>query len=253
MISAFSDPLFFPVVVCSIAAAVTSFLLVALPYSALSWIDPPTLRKYRIQERRMAARRVFWPGLAGLAVNAAVAFLAVVLCWPVVRLSGIHAGTAPAWYEVAWQLPVFLLLDDGLYYWLHRALHTRWLYKHIHCVHHRNSAPWAISGGHFHPAEYLLITATALSGPVLLGAHVITLWIWLVFRQWEAADGHSGYMFPWNPARWLPGYKGAVFHDFHHAEFRGNYANYLAFLDEWCGTLAKGYVDFRAHQRAKGA
>jgi 4-alpha-methyl-delta7-sterol-4alpha-methyl oxidase len=246
-----SDPLVIPFGVYSLMSGFFAFLFFALPYSLLSWMDPPTARKYRIQKKRLTAGKVLWPALNRFVINMVVTFVVVVMCWPLLRLSGIHAGPAPEWYEVAWQIPAFLLIDDFLYYWLHRALHTRWLYKHVHSVHHRIPAPWAISGGDFHPVEYLLITATVLAGPILLGAHVITIWIWLIFRQWEAAEGHSGYEFPWSPTRWLPGYQGPAFHDFHHSEFIGNYANFFGYLDQWCGTLAKGYVDFRARAKSK--
>lgn len=247
--NSFSDPLFAPIAVFSLMSGFFAFLLFALPYSLLSWIDPPIARKYRIQERRMTADRVFWPALGRFVINMAVVFAVVVICWPLLRLSGIHAGPPPEWYEVLCQIAAFLVIDDFLYYWLHRALHTRWLYKHVHSIHHRIPAPWAISGGDFHPVEYLLITATALAGPILLGAHVMTIWIWLIFRQWEAAEGHSGYVFPWNPTRWLPGYQGPAFHDFHHSKFVGNYANFFGYLDKWCGTLAKGYADFCARPK----
>jgi len=239
----FSDPLFMPVGVYSLMIGAAAFLFFALPYCLLSSIDPPAARKYRIQQKQLPASRVFWPALRRFAINMAVVFAAVAVCWPLLRRTGIHDGPAPEWYEVLWQIAAFLVIDDFLYYWLHRGLHTRWLYKHVHSVHHRIPVPWAISGGDFHPVEYLLLTGTALAGPVLLGAHVVTLWVWLAFRQWEAAEGHSGYAFPWNPTRWLPGYQGPAFHDFHHARFVGNYANFFGHLDRWCGTLAPGFTE----------
>ncbi|HKU42537.1 MAG TPA: hypothetical protein VJR89_30475, partial [Polyangiales bacterium] len=34
-------------------------------------------------------------------------------------------------------LIVFALVQDTIFYWSHRVLHTRWLFKHIHSKHHR--------------------------------------------------------------------------------------------------------------------
>ncbi|KAF8768998.1 hypothetical protein HU200_007039 [Digitaria exilis] len=30
----------------------------------------------------------------------------------------------------------YFVLEDFIFYWGHRALHTKWLYKHVHSVHH---------------------------------------------------------------------------------------------------------------------
>ena len=35
----------------------------------------------------------------------------------------------PSFATVLWQLFFFLMVDDALFYWSHRALHTPWLYK----------------------------------------------------------------------------------------------------------------------------
>ena len=81
------------------------------------------------------------------------------------------------------------------------------------------------------------------------------VWAWVVFRQYEAADGHTGYNLPWDPGHLLPVYNGAVYHDFHHARYQGNYAGFLPYLDRFWGTYAKGYVDHPgvAESDTKGA
>ena len=252
LIELYQDPLFVLFPIYSWIISLGAFLMFALPYSWIAWKDPARLIRHRIQKRRMPAEKVFWPSLIRLAINSVCTLVVAILLWPLLRLSGVHAGELPHWYEVAWQLPFFLMVDDFGFYFLHRMLHTRWLYKHVHTVHHRIFAPWAIAGGYFHPVEYTLITFVALIGPLLAGAHVVTIWMWAVFRQWEAAEGHSGYELPWNPTRWLPGYEGPAFHDFHHAGFVGNYANYFGYLDRWLGTESPGYRDYRRDVQAAG-
>ena len=34
------------------------------------------------------------------------------------------------------QVLFYFVLEDFIFYWGHRALHTKWLYKHVHSVHH---------------------------------------------------------------------------------------------------------------------
>jgi plant 4alpha-monomethylsterol monooxygenase len=116
----------------------------------------------------------------------------------------------------------------------------------VHGWHHRIVTPWAVTGHYMHPVEYVLTGTIALVGPLLVGAHVAVLWIWFAWRQWEAAEGHSGYDFPWSPSHWFPGSDGARHHDWHHARVRGNYAGFFPIWDRACGTFAKGYAEVLA-------
>ena len=60
-----------------------------------------------------------------------------------------------------------------------------------------------------------------------------------------------GYDIPWNPARLFLIYHGPVYHDFHHAKFRGNYAWFLSYLDGVLGkTHIKQYLDYKAKRKA---
>jgi 4-alpha-methyl-delta7-sterol-4alpha-methyl oxidase len=161
----------------------------------------------------------------------------------------VHAGPVPAWWVVAGQVVFFVYLDDFLYYWFHRTMHGRWLYKHVHGWHHRIVTPWAVTGHYMHPVEYVVTGTIALLGPLVLGSHVVTLWVWFALRQWEAAEGHSGYEFRLTPTHLFPGNDGARHHDFHHARVRGNYAGFFPIWDRVFGTYAKGYAEVLAGSR----
>lgn len=185
----------------------------------------------------MPAIKVFWPSLISLAINTIAFMAALTTLWPVISSSGIHSEGNPPVVDMLWQIPAFAIIDDVIYYWIHRALHTRWLYRHVHSVHHRISAPWAIAGGYFHPAEYVLILLCSSAGPILLGAHIVTIWLWIVIRQWGAAYGHSGYVFPWH--KWPLFSPTPDYHDNHHSRCNGNYANYFPALDRLFRTELK--------------
>jgi 4-alpha-methyl-delta7-sterol-4alpha-methyl oxidase len=170
--------------------------------------------------------------------------------WEWLRLSNVHAGPLPAWWVIVLQLLFFVVLDDFLFYWMHRGLHeSRWLFKQVHSIHHRIMTPWAITGNYMHPLEYVLIGTVMLIGPLLVGAHVATLYIWIVLRQWEAAEGHAGYDFPWSPTHLFPFSDGATHHDFHHAKVKGNYAGFFPWNDAVFGTLCAGYAEHLARRK----
>ena len=253
LLDLYRDAMFWLFPVGTTLVGTVAFAVFAAPLTWIAWRDPPSLRKYRIQERRMPASKIVVPSLVAWAGNLALALVAVVLAWPLLRHTGIHAGPLPPWWVMAGQLVAFVYLDDLGFYWMHRLLHVGWLYKKIHAVHHRQWAPWACGGNYMHPVEFLLIVTLALVWPVAIGAHVATVWAWIVLRQWEAAEGHSGYSFPWNPSYLFPGYGGTEYHDFHHAKFVGNYAGFLGYLDRWFGTYSKGYREHLAVRAARRA
>jgi len=141
---------------------------------------------------------------------------------------------------------LFLLVEDFSFYWLHRALHTPFLYKHIHKLHHQYKEPnsWAVE--YAHPLEYTFVNSTGLFlGPALLQAHVYTFWIWLAIRLTEGVDGHCGYDLWFSPFRYFPFRPGANVHDFHHSHNVGNYCSFFTFWDKICGTdlSYKHYMD----------
>lgn len=240
----YSEPLFWAFPVGAALVSVGAFVLFAVPLTLFAWLDPSWARRWRIQPVRTSRRKVVGPAITHFLVNNAVQFALILLLWPLLRKTGVHLGPLPAWWVVALQVGFFVYLDDFLYYWMHRAMHRRWLFKHIHGVHHRVRAPVAAVGHSMHVVEYLLTTAVMLVGPLVLGVHVLTLYVWVVIRQWEAAEGHCGYDFPLSPSRLVPGSHAAGHHDFHHAKVNGNYAGYLPIWDRVFGTFVDGYETY---------
>jgi sterol desaturase/sphingolipid hydroxylase (fatty acid hydroxylase superfamily) len=241
----YHEPMFWLYPMATLAISFSTFLLFALPYTVLAWIDPPSLAKYKVQDKPFDVPKWLGPTVGRLLFNNAAMALILVLSWPWMRLTPIHLGELPAWYIIIAQLLFFIFLDDFLYYGVHRAMHKGWLLKQVHSVHHRIRQTSAINGNYFHLLEFIIISTLALVGPWLVGAHLYVLWIWIVIRQFEAADGHCGYVFPWNPGHIFPLYQGAGYHDFHHSQYQGNYAGFLPYLDRFWGTYARGYEAWR--------
>ena len=243
VVSWYREPLFllFPVATVLISSA--TFIVFAAPLTWIAAREPAWAARYRIQSRPPREQRLVIPGVKSWAINNAWMLVGTVAAWPLLRLSAVHLGALPAWWVVALQLVLFFYLDDFLYYWSHRALHTPWLYKRIHGWHHRIVTPWAITGNYMHPLELSVTGAVAMIGPVAIGAHVMVIWLWFAWRQWEAAEGHCGYDFPWAPSHLFPGNDGARHHDAHHARVKGNYAGFTPIWDRIFGTLVRGYAD----------
>mmetsp|Transcript_15864 Transcript_15864/g.52004 ORF Transcript_15864/g.52004 Transcript_15864/m.52004 type:complete len:135 (+) Transcript_15864:642-1046(+) len=96
-----------------------------------------------------------------------------------------------------------------------------------------------------HPVETAFLGIGTMLGPLLFCRHLLTLWVWLVFRLYETVEDHSGYDVPWNLTNLIPFWGGAVHHDYHHKTFNGPYSSVLTVWDYVFGTDG----DFQEHQR----
>lgn len=232
----YTDPWFWQFPMATLAISIAALLLVAIPLTIIAWQDPVALRKYKIQSKPFEMKKFLLPSISRIIINNIILASLLVLVWPLLKLTGVHNGALPVWYIIIAQLVFFVLLDDFLYYWMHRYMHeNKWLLKHIHSVHHRIHNTCGINGNYMHWVEYSLTATLTLVGPMLIGAHIYVVYLWVILRQVEGADGHIGYDIPWNPAHLLPVYEGPVYHDFHHAKFKGNYAGFLPYLDKYLG------------------
>ena len=142
---------------------------------------------------------------------------------------------------MAWQIAIFFVLEDTWHYWFHRALHTPTLYKKIHKLHHQYSAPFGLAAEYASPIEVMILAFGAVGIPIIFTAitkdlHILTMYIWIVLRLFQAIDAHSGYEFPWSLHHVLPFWAGADHHDIHHEKFLGNYSSSFRWWDAALGT-----------------
>lgn len=153
--------------------------------------------------------------------------VAALFLWPLFEARGMRFESPwPSALTVVWQLLAMALISDTVFYWAHRLLHTPWLYKHIHALHHRFRDSRSIAAGYAHTAENLMNFVATFLPPLLLGVHGLTFFIWWGARLWETADSHSGYTFTPMARR----------HAYHHLKVSGNYGSFYSLWDVVMGT-----------------
>jgi len=135
------------------------------------------------------------------------------------------------------QVAISFFVDDFCFYIYHRVLHEYpQLYVRFHKPHHVFTAPFVWTSHAVHPVEIILQSIGAMMGPIIFSMPLRHYWVWLTIRQIQGVLDHTGYDFPWDPIRWVPGVGGTKFHDDHHRHFTCNYASCFSFIDDMFGT-----------------
>jgi methylsterol monooxygenase len=160
----------------------------------------------------------------------------------------------PSVWTMAMQIAVFFVLEDTWHYWMHRAMHWGPLYKNIHKIHHQYSAPFGLAAEYASPIEVMVLGLGTVGSPILWCAitgdlHILTMYLWIALRLFQAIDAHSGYEFPWSLHHFLPFWAGAEHHDLHHERFIGNYSSSFRWWDLLFDTEAGAEASKRRRER----
>ncbi|KAK9147556.1 hypothetical protein Scep_006313 [Stephania cephalantha] len=227
------------------------FSLVPLPLVFMELKRPKIVEKYKIQPKVRIPRSLMFKCYRDVM---RMFFLVVgplqLISYPSVKWVGIRTSLSlPSGWEMFVQLAVYFIVEDFGNYWIHRFLHCKWGYEKIHSVHHEYTAPIGFAAPYAHWAEILILGIPSFLGPAIVPCHMITFWLWIVLRQVEAIETHSGYDFPWTPTKYIPFYGGAEYHDYHHfvgGQSQSNFASVFTYCDYIYGT-DKGYRFQKQH------
>ena len=143
----------------------------------------------------------------------------------------------PVWF-VAWFF-IIPFWREFHFYWVHRLIHWKPLYKHVHYLHHKNKNPNAWSGMAMHPVETIIYLSVCLIH-FIVPSHPIHFLFDLQHAALGPANGHHGYEGPIIKDK-LP--TGSYFHYLHHRYFECNYGESTIPLDRWFGTFRDGLPD----------
>jgi sterol desaturase/sphingolipid hydroxylase (fatty acid hydroxylase superfamily) len=142
----------------------------------------------------------------------------------------------PVWLAcLALAVPV---IHEFHFFCIHRLIHTPFLYRWVHSVHHNsvNPSPW--SSLSMHPVEHLLYFGTVFYHLILPSNPVLALYQ-LHYASFGAIPGHVGF------DKVEVGEDHAIdshayAHYLHHKYFEVNYGDALIPLDKWFGTWHDG-------------
>ncbi|XP_071452437.1 fatty acid hydroxylase domain-containing protein 2 isoform X2 [Hetaerina americana] len=134
----------------------------------------------------------------------------------------------PTFHWVLFEMAILILVEEIGFYYSHRFLHNRYLYKVIHKKHHEWTAPIAVTAVYCHPIEHVFSNLLPpFLGVFIMGSHVATAWLWFSLAILSTLNAHSGYHLPFMPS--------PEAHDFHHLKFNQCYG-VLGLMDRLHGT-----------------
>lgn len=153
------------------------------------------------------------------------------------------------WPYLLASIVALVIAHDTYFYWTHRLMHTKRLFRLFHRAHHlsRTPTPWAAYA--FAPAEAIVQAAFLPLALLVLPAQGSAILLFTVHMILRNVLGHCGLavesdrMLQGAWARWMT---TTAHHDLHHEVGRHNYGLYFVWWDRLMGTE---HPEYRARLR----
>jgi Delta7-sterol 5-desaturase len=147
----------------------------------------------------------------------------------------------PRFGPIAPSFILSLVLFDAWFYWGHRLLHTRLLYRIAHHWHHAVTTPnvWSNNSETF--LDNLILQSYWMIAPLVFPAPTLVFLVHKIYDQVSGMIGHSGYHYNAAMARFPSPLLAVIHHDQHHRYFKYNFATHFVVWDRVMHTLHPGY------------
>lgn len=203
---------------------------------AIIWFGVP--RALRLQEAKQSME-AFHRQLPLILFNIALLSLMTFIS---LRMFDSHFSMeTPRWWVIALDVAFVFVIDDIWFYMWHRAMHeVKFVYRHVHRIHHRAYAPLPMHLLYVHPIEWMVgVIGPGLGFALLFLFHdqvsAYTIWVAGGLRQLHELNIHSGIRS--FLLRYIPFLGLTDTHDYHHRyPTKGNYSSTFRIWDRVFGT-----------------
>ena len=139
------------------------------------------------------------------------------------------------------QLILFLIFNDFVFYWWHRATHHFKFLWAFHAMHHSQQRLTFATGARFHPIETLAGNFVVVIPGLLLGFNGLLTLTLIVVLTIQAEIEHTQIPWRFGPLYWV--LVSPVYHSYHHgvsAEYRDkHFSQTFVIWDHLFGTAVK--------------
>jgi lathosterol oxidase len=177
------------------------------------------------------------------------AIYGVVMLWVMwaskIRLTRVYYPIDKYGYDYyVFSILLMVFIHDTYFYWTHRLLHWKPIFKKVHVVHHLSLDPTPFSAYAFHPLEAFIEVGILPLIVFTVPYHVSALTIFLTYALLMNVMGHMGYeFFPKGFAghKVLKWHNSATHHNMHHRYTKCNYGLYFNLWDRIMKTNHQRY------------
>jgi Delta7-sterol 5-desaturase len=214
--------------------------------SAIVWGLKGTPWRSRQIQKRSASHADLWREI-GSSIVTCLTYLIVVIPIAWAQNYGIirYGGDGhPLAYNV--MMFAFIILGhDAYFYWTHRAMHTKWLFKTFHRHHHRSVTPTPWTAYSFSIPEaitnalFMAVWLTLVPTPGIVGLAFLTFQIIRNVTAHAGLELHPRWWLSTPLTSWI---NTTTHHDLHHGgAFTYNYGTWFTFWDKMMGTEHPDY------------
>lgn len=225
-----------------LALYLTSYVGLLVAYFAVAgffhWLNA------RHPERRIQKRPA--KNQVAMEIRQSIIALATISLYPAAAIFMQAKGWTIAPFELSFvsvivTFVISMVLFDAWFYWAHRLMHTKPLYR-FHAHHHKSvvPTPWSNNSdstiGAFAEQSYFLCVVFVLPiPPEVLIAHKL-------HDHVTGIVGHAGHEYFASPSARFPWpMLCTTYHDQHHGSFNYNYASTFSWWDRMMGTIHPDY------------
>ena len=216
------------------------YLVVAgVPYLWLYILGEKRFKKLKIQEKHPGRQQI----LKEIKYSIVTLFIYSSGIW--IFLYWLRNGYTKNYSDInEFGLPYFVLsiflmivMHDAYSYWIHRIIHHRWVFKHVHLLHHKfkNPSPWSAFA--FHPFESILTMGIIPIILFVLPWHNLALVVFITGIIFYDTFVHLGYNI--KQFKVFKYQNTPLDHDVHHRNSKYNFGLYFTFWDRLMGTYLK--------------
>ncbi|GAB2695335.1 sterol desaturase family protein [Mucilaginibacter koreensis] len=223
------------------------FILAGIPFLIFYYWLHNRFSKLKIQ-KKAAGRTDFWREILHSVQSTAVFAIAsaLILLTPFRQHTQVYTQLHdyPLWW-VGVSLLLTLIVHDTYFYWTHRLMHHKSIFKYAHLLHHKSTNPSPWTSYAFHILEAVVEVGILLVIVMIMPLHPITIMLFTVVGFIINVYGHLGYEIMPRGFRntvWFEILNTSVHHNLHHSKFKGNYGLYFRVWDRLMGTEHPDYV-----------
>ena len=148
------------------------------------------------------------------------------------------------YFYYVFSILLMIVLQDTYYYWTHRLLHWKKIFRYVHKTHHLSLNPTPFSAYALHPVEALLDVSIIPIIVFTIPYHASAVTIFSAYTLGMNVLGHTGFeFFPsgFTRHKWFKWHNTPTHHNMHHRYVKYNFSIYFNFWDRVMKTNHPNY------------